>query len=277
MIADTATARPAPALQPYVDRYVGYRLEGFPPGLHQGLPGRYLTMIISLDAPVNVVAMPDRAQAPRSFAAPVGGLCAGPATIAHDGNQVGVSLDLSPLGARHVLGLPASALASTVVDLDELLGARATELAERLAAVDGWAARFQVLDRVLAGWLVDAPPPQPEVARAWQRLVSSGGGLAVGALAEEVGWSRRHLGKRFRDEVGLSPKQVARTVRFERSVSLLRRADGGNLAELALACGYYDQAHLNRDWRELAGLPPARWLAAELPNVQDGPMAVDAR
>ncbi len=91
-----------------------------------------------------------------------------------------------------------------------------------------------------------------------------------------MGWSRRHLSERFRVELGLAPKVAGRVVRFERARRLLERADRPGLADLASACGFYDQAHLNREWRELAGCSPTAWLAEELPSVQDGAVEVGA-
>src|SRR2546421_327321 len=99
--------RPAPVLRPYVERYGGYRQEGFAPGTHQGLPSRYMTLIVSLGPPTDIAVMPDRAQAPGAYHAFVGGLHASAATVRHDGNQAGIQLYLTPLGARTLLGLPA--------------------------------------------------------------------------------------------------------------------------------------------------------------------------
>lgn len=91
--------------------------------------------------------------------------------------------------------------------------------------------------------------------------------MSVGDLADELGWSRRHLVARFREQVGLPPKVLARVLRFQRSLRL-RGADGRPRpwAEVALACGYYDQAHLNRDFRQFAGCTPTELLAARLPG-----------
>ncbi len=111
---------------------------------------------------------------------------------------------------------------------------------------------------------------------AWRRLLATGGTVQVAALAEAVGWSRRHLGERFRDEFGLSPKAAAMVLRFERSRRLLERPARRGLAEIAVTCGYYDQAHLTRDWRTLAGCTPTAWMAAELPSVQDTPLHAGA-
>jgi transcriptional regulator GlxA family with amidase domain len=97
----------------------------------------------------------------------------------------------------------------------------------------------------------------------------------VSALAEGTGWSGRHLASRFRAEIGLTPKAAARVIRFDRARKLLvqRLAAGGGdhfLADLAADCGYFDQAHLAREFRALAGCPPSQWLAEEFRNVQAG-------
>ena len=107
------------------------------------------------------------------------------------------------------------------------------------------------------------------MARAWDVLLDHGGNLGVAKLAAEVGWSRRHLHQRFTEELGLAPKTAGRVLRFERSKRLYERADAPPLAEVAVACGYYDQAHLTNDWRELAGVSPTAWREAELPSFQD--------
>nr|WP_245207882.1 helix-turn-helix domain-containing protein [Rhodococcus gordoniae] len=92
----------------------------------------------------------------------------------------------------------------------------------------------------------------------------------VRAVADELGWSRRHLTNRCTAEFGLSPKEVARVARFDRSRKMLRADPTRRLADIAVVCGFYDQAHLARDWRDLAGVPPSRWLEDEVfPFVQD--------
>jgi AraC-like DNA-binding protein len=98
--------------------------------------------------------------------------------------------------------------------------------------------------------------------------------VSVADLAAETGWSARYLGAQFRAETGLSPKAGARVIRFDLARRhLLRRQPGGGrvvLADLAAECGYYDQAHLARDFRDLAGCPPSVLLAEEFRIVQAG-------
>ena len=112
----------------------------------------------------------------------------------------------------------------------------------------------------------------PEVRYAWRTLLATRGAVSVAELAEETGWSSRHLDNRFRSEIGLTPKAAARVIRFDRARRMLMHRVGSGaapaLADLAAAGGYYDQAHLAREFRGLAGVPPSRWLAEEFRNVQ---------
>ena len=114
----------------------------------------------------------------------------------------------------------------------------------------------------------------PEVSWAWRELLREGGAIRVSELAAGTGWSERHLTGRFRAEIGLAPKAAARVIRFDRARKLLvrRLTVGGDylLADLAADCGYFDQAHLAREFRALAGCPPSQWLAEEFRNVQAG-------
>jgi transcriptional regulator GlxA family with amidase domain len=102
------------------------------------------------------------------------------------------------------------------------------------------------------------------VAWSWHRLRRTGGRASIGELAAELGWSHRRLIARFREQIGLAPKTVARVLRFDRAVATLGGSTCRGLAEIARDCGYFDQAHLNRDFRELAGTTPSLFLRSRL-------------
>jgi AraC-like DNA-binding protein len=277
-IEESVWGVPAPALRPFIAGYSGYRQAGVPPATHRGLPSPYLTVIFTLDDPLTVAAHADPRQPPASYRSLVGGLHTSPALIEHQGRQSGIQLLVSPLGARALLGMPAAELASIDVEGSDVLGLLADKIGERISKAGDWPARFAVLDQLLASRLAD-PPIEPrtsdEVGHAWRRLVASGGHCAVSELAAETGWSDRHLRSVFRGETGLTPKAAARVIRFDRTRRLLQRRTAAGLplllADLAADCGYYDQAHLAREFRDLAGLPPSAWLAAEFRNVQAQP------
>jgi AraC-like DNA-binding protein len=258
-----------PDLAPLVRRWSGYRYEGLEPGSHLGLPSPALTVVISLGPPTELAVTPDPAQSPGGFAALIGGLHTTPAVIVYGTEMAGMQVDLTPAGARAFLGMPAGALPPAVLHLDDILGPEAALLGERLHAMPSWPARFAALAAALRRSRRAAPPVAPALHHAW-RLLVGGAPVRVDDVAGEVGYSRRHLVQRFTGEFGLAPKQAARVARFDRSRLALQAAPGTPLAALAAASGYYDQAHMAREWNALATVPPSRWLADEdLPFVQD--------
>jgi AraC-like DNA-binding protein len=202
-------------------------------------------------------------------AALLGGLHTALAKVAHDGHGCGVGVELTPCGVRSLLGMPAGVIGSMVVDLDGSWGRWPGELAERLFFASGWPARVQILDCVFSGLLREAGEPPSQVAAAWTRLARCGGNLQIAALASDLGVSRRRLSERFRAEYGLAPKQAARVFRFERAAALIEAAPAGSLARVAADCGYFDQAHLDQEWRTLTGSPPTSWIAQELRDPRD--------
>lgn len=268
--SQTVAARPAPPLAAFIDRYLGYRLSGFAPGLHRGLPSRHMTFIVAIGPSIDVVAQADTRQAPDSYRCVLSGLQNGPALIIHNGIQEGVGIELTPLGSRALFGMPASELWNTSVEFTEVAGSIGRQLWEELHEHSSWPERFAACDRMLTRLLVPERTVAPELAWAWRAVVDSDGAVAVGRLAERIGWSRQHLTRRFGGEFGLSPKLAARIARFERAKRMLSHTPSFvSLAQVAAVCGYYDQPHLNRDFAELAGCSPTTWLAEELPSVQD--------
>jgi transcriptional regulator GlxA family with amidase domain len=162
-----------------------------------------------------------------------------------------------------------------------VLGGVCAELRARALAAPGWPERFAILDQILLQRLAAtaarastaATPAAPEVRFAWRQLLHTGGTARISDLAAETGWSGRHLTSRFRTEIGLTPKAAARVIRFDRARHLLitKAPDSGyRLADLAATCGYFDQAHLAREFRALAGCPPSQWITEEFRNIQAG-------
>ena len=272
---DIAVRPPAPALRPYVARFAGIRERGasaLDGGFMRGLPSRHVTLMISLGTPIDIAAMPSKGQSPGRFQALIGGLHDAPALVRRTGAFHGLHLFLTPLGTRALLGLPASALASTVVDLKDVLGPETDGLLDRLMGANSLATAFDVLDQTFLARLDREVEPAPTLAFAWRRLLASEGGIRIEHLAAETGWSRRHLSERFRNDLGVAPKTVARIARFERACALLRDCPS-SVAEVAAACGYVDQAHMSREWSALAGCAPRTWIREELPFVQDYELA----
>ena len=251
------------ALRGLVASCVGYDFRT-PPGLvHHGLPSTALTMIISFEEPLDCGW--DERERDR-FWMLVGGLHLRPAQIRTLGRQHGIQLSLTPLGARVLLGVPASELAHQLVHHSELGVALGGDLQDRMV-IAPWPERFRLLDCHLLGVTGNSRfALDPSLTEAWRLLTNGAGGERVDDVARRVGWSRRQLSSRFASEFGVSPKQVARLARFEQASQMVK--SGRPLAEVARHAGYSDQPHMNREFRELAGLTPTG-VAEDFPIVQD--------
>jgi AraC-like DNA-binding protein len=191
-----------------------------------------------------------------SFAA---GLGTAPSTVLGQPAWACIELRLTPLGAFRLFGMPMHELANRAVEL-ELLMPETHALEGRLRDATTWDERFDLVDSFLLRRIAESRPPDPGVAWSWRHLYETHGCTPIGPMATELGWSHRRLIARFREQIGLSPKALARVMRFDRAVAALRGPAG--LAEIAYDCGYADQAHLTREFSELAGLSPKRFRNA---------------
>jgi AraC-like DNA-binding protein len=259
------SAAPARPLGGLVSRYCGYVEDS--PGVRRRVevPSSGTTLILSLGPTIDV-GYPHLGAAPRRHGCFVAPLHDTWAQTSFSGRQEGIEVNLAPLALHALLRVPLHEIANRTVDLVDLLGRDADELVERLAGLPGWEERFALLDATLGARLLEARTPSPSIAWALRRLRTTGGAVSVRELAEELGCSRRHLVAGFREQVGLPPKRVARILRFERVLSRLADEGGDRLGEIAADCGYYDQPHLNRDFRQFAGASPGEWLARRMPD-----------
>lgn len=241
-------AAPSGALAPYVTRLTAYREDhGVPVARSEmAMPG--VVLILGLGGPmeVNGVRM-------TSFTAGLGDRFAATRVT---GATEGIEVFLTPFGARRLFGVPMRELANLMIPVEDVLGTWGRDLLERVGEIEDWDVRLAMTDALLAERILRGQEVGPEIAWAWGELLGSGGTVRSQALAEGLGWSHRHLVSRFHDQVGLAPKAVGRVIRFGRAVRLLR--EGRPIADAAFECGYYDQAHMNREFRTLGDTTPGQ-------------------
>jgi AraC-like DNA-binding protein len=258
-----AHGQPAGGLVDHVAGYTGYVERSVLPLRRRELANGNVVLIISFGDPIDVQLPSERE--PRRYTSFVAGLHDGFVVTEHGGRQFGIEVDLTPLGAFQLLGVPSSELAGRVVEVGELSDRSLAELADRLASAPDWPARFELLDQELQQRAADGPEADAAVAWAWRQLTDAHGQVPVGVLADEIGWSRRHFVARFRHHVGLAPKPAARILRFQHAVQLLS-ARNATISDVAAACGYADHSHLVRDFHDLAGCTPTALLGTQLPD-----------
>ncbi len=263
-------------LRPFVASMAGYAADGLVPGVHRGVPGPMLTFILTLNAPLAIAATEAAWRAGHVARHPtvLGGLHTEPAFVDQPGRWSGVQLDVSPLGARRLFGWPAAALPRDAYDASALVGDGLGRLHDQLTRASGWPERYAVL----VGWLLErlaatsAGGVRAEVVEAWSWMAGRHGRVGVAEVADRVGLGRRRLARVFDAELGVTPKVAARLMRFDaarRDVAATPWGSGSfDLSGVAVRHGYFDHAHLVREFTAFTGLSPTAWLRAEVSNVQ---------
>ncbi len=259
---EAATRAPAPHLLPFLQGHVGYVETAPTPVLRREFPSTAVVMIVEFGAPIRVSAPGSLAPGVRFPGGFVAGLADSFTLTRHDGTQRGLQINLTPLGARALFGLPLSELAHRSLSLRDLLPREHRSLADRLASLPDWDARFDLIERLLTARTTDLRPATDPATWAARRIAAARGAVDHRALARELGYSPKHVITLFRDGVGLTPKRYARLVRFEAVIAHLKSASPLSWSELALRCGYYDQAHLARDVRAFTGVTPTQTRAS---------------
>ena len=251
---------PDPRLDGYVHSYCAYDERTGSFVRRRELPSDRVVGIVNLGAPIRVLTDGWTTQ-PDGFLA---GLHDSFAVTETCGAQRGVQIDFSAVGAHLLFRQPMHELTHRVVTLEDLLGRAGVLLREALESAPSWEAKFGVLDDFFLARLDDELSPVPTITRALGRLRATSGAIPVSELADEIGCSRRYLVAGFREHVGITPKLLARILRFQRAVGMMERPL--SWAEISLACGYYDQAHLIRDFRQFTGSAPGEFARRRLPD-----------
>jgi AraC-like DNA-binding protein len=262
---ESVRCAPDPRLGAYVSRYEGYvgRTADF--GRRMEVPSTDVPFIINFGS-FYIVSGPGNVAGPAAYGSFVAGMVDAHVIVESTGLNNGIQVNFTPIGAHLFLGMPMDEITNRTVRFEDIFEAADRRIVARLKDTPDWEARFDLLDAFIADRIARAGAPSSEVTWAWRRLVEASGTLGIGALAGEIGWSRKHLIARFREEIGLPPKTAARVLRFSRAVRQLEGADRARWAPLAYDCGYYDQAHFNREFRQFTGGTPTEFLARRLPD-----------
>ena len=166
---------------------------------------------------------------------------------------------LAPLGAYTLFGPAVADARESIVGLEELVGADARLLVDRIQSTPTWSERARLLDAFLLDRCSRGPQPASEVSEAWYLLVRSGGTSTIGEIARAVGWSHKHLITKFKQQVGVAPRLAARLLRLSR---VWRHIETGQKwARIAAESGYADQSHLVREFRQFTGTTPGALAA----------------
>lgn len=165
-----------------------------------------------------------------------------------------------PVGFHALFGLSTSILAERGLDATAVLGSTVARLYERLGNERSFSMRVDVLNHFLVSRLARLRSADPAVG-ALRHLAA---GRSVSQVADAAGLSVRHLERKALEHIGASPKAITKIARFGRALRL--RQGGLSWTDVAPAAGYFDQAHLTRDFRTFAGVSPTQMLLEVMPE-----------
>jgi AraC-like DNA-binding protein len=263
------TYNPPPPLSDFVDMFWSYEGNDPPHSRERVIPTGKMQVIVNLRE--DVLRVYDR-QDHRRFQSLGGSLISGTHSrfvvidTASQASTVGVLFKAG--GAQPFLEVSADELRDADVPLDALWGTKATELRDRLLEAQTPEVRFGVLKRALLVQVTRPLTHHPAVAFALREFQGATRTRTVKEVSERIGLSQRRFIQLFREEVGLTPKLFCRIRRFQEVIRLVGSEPRVEWAELALRCGYFDQAHFVHDFRAFSGTTPTNYLAhrGEHPN-----------
>jgi AraC-like DNA-binding protein len=259
---------PSAALKPFVSQLWVSRSADVPGGAREHvLPTGQMHLVFRLDGPpLRIFGKGSTADGDVIREPVVGGLRTGYYAKEVGAPVLAVGVQLLPGAAQALFGVSAAELAGRHTPLPELWGAGpAASVFDQLASAGGPQAQLAILETLLAARLPRVHGMHPAIA---QVMKGARYDWRVEDLVKDSSYSHRGFIELFRQATGCSPKRYARLLRFQALLAALRAAPGKALGELALDAGYSDQAHMNREFREFAGVTPQQYrqLAPDAAN-----------
>ncbi|MEI3597879.1 MULTISPECIES: helix-turn-helix transcriptional regulator [unclassified Oceanobacillus] len=254
------TYRPHPPLSAYINIFWLYKGYHPPHKMERVLPDGSMELIINLKEDlINVYDQKNHEQ----FKSLRGSLISGPhsnfAVIDTACQASTIGVHFKPGGAFPFLNLPADELRNEHVSFEELWGTKATEMREQLLNTEMPLAKFQILEQYLMGVLTQASLNHPAVVFALKKFQGFPHQWKIADVTEQIGLSSRRFIQVFKEEVGLTPKQFCRVQRFQNVLRLIEGGEPVDWTDIALICGYYDQAHFIHDFRSFSGFSPTTY------------------
>ncbi|MBY0491240.1 MAG: helix-turn-helix domain-containing protein [Gemmatimonadaceae bacterium] len=251
-----------------VGAYVAWREQSVAPTVRRECAAAIVPLIVNFDA-AYTIASPAHPTAQRaSFTA---GVYDTWVDVTGATSADAVQVNLTPLAAQRVLGIPMARLANQSCGIDDALGASGRAFTEHLGNAATFAERVRLIDAFLLARLARTPVTARAVQQAYRTLVETRGQVRIEQLQHDTGWSAARLGAAMREATGFTPKRLAGILRFEHAVQLARRPGAPSWSHIAAACGYADHAHLTRAFHRYAGEAPSTWarrVSIALPNAE---------
>ncbi len=271
----TLSRPPKAALRPFVDLI--WASDGNPaaippqPAKELVLPTGATHLVFRLgNTPLQIYSAPDDTVGRKFGTSLIGGPRAQPYIKDISNPEPTVGILLRPGAAELMLGVTAMELAGRHTRIEDIWpSSRLNEIRTRLQEAPYPAERLIIIEDILVACLPRIRGVNPLIIHSLDQFRLS---VPVGDVVVESGFSHRYFSRIFREAVGMSPKKYCRILRFGRVLERMQSEPDIGWADLAIAEGYADQAHMNREFREFANLTPSTYRKAAPPAPRHVPL-----
>ncbi len=257
------TRRPVPPLAPFVEILWSWQSFHQPHRLERLLPDGSMQLVVNLAEDETRTYDPDELTSVRRLPGAVLNGAHSRHFVLDTAEQRAVAgIVFRPGAARAFFRLPAGELQNQMLPLDAVWGQIAHELRERLLATPIPEQRLELMEQILLARQLRDDGPHPAVRFAVGEFLRGPDIRSVADVTNSIGLSSRRFIELFREEVGLTPKLFCRIRRFRRALRRIQAGAPHHWPDLALSCGYFDQAHFIHDFRAFSGISPTRYAVA---------------
>lgn len=159
--------------------------------------------------------------------------------------------------------VPMSEISDCVLDADLLWGKRFGYLREKILETKELSRKFVVIEEFLLRQFQSKLDPDPVVEYAVDRIIATPDQISLGKLNDSIGYSQKHFISLFKSQVGITPKAYLRIMRFQKAINEIEEIQKVEWTAIAQDCGFYDQAHLIKDFRAFSGLTPEQYVRSK--------------
>jgi AraC-like DNA-binding protein len=253
---------PAPPLSRLVELLWYYENPAQPHSKERLMPDGCTTLVINLAEDETRLYDPENMSKVQRFG---GSSISGPHTrsfaIDTDEQTCVVGVSFRPAGAVPFLKFPSYELHNQHLGLDDLWGRLAGELRERILAATMPREKLRILEMVLLERAAGMYDGQPVIDYAVENFLARPATTRIAEVAAKTGFSARRFAELFKQQVGMTPKLFCRVRRFQEVLGKISIGKQVRWSDIALDCGYYDQAHFIHDFRSFSGINPAKYLS----------------
>jgi AraC-like DNA-binding protein len=173
-------------------------------------------------------------------------------------------IQFKPNGFLPFSSIPIKEMENKAVPLDILFGEDGKKLGEQILNANSTHERIQIIETFLFKQLAKTKTIDNIVKSTVETIFNRNGQFSVNEFSENNKINRRQLARKFSSAIGLSPKQLAKTIRIQSTLKVLLNEEITSLTDLAYENEYFDQAHFIKEFKEFTGLTPKEFFGDDL-------------